>query len=49
MKHICKITNYTTEQSTHMKDHFNSKTYKLAYEKKLLELGKKNKKELNQI
>ena len=38
--HICKITNYQTEQLTHFNNHLKSNTYKLAYEKLLLELNR---------
>lgn len=47
--HLCKITGYDTEQLSHFKDHLKSKSYKLAYDKRLLEVNAMKRDELRKL
>ena len=49
MIHICKICDYETDQSTHHKDHLNSKTHKTLNENKKMKIEKLTNKEIKTL
>ena len=47
--HLCKITDYKTGQLSHFKDHLKTNVYKLAYDKRLLEVKAMKREELRKM